>query len=60
MSECFNLLVDAGFTVERIVEPDSRKRYPIGDYDPWYGPWEFTLELLELLPPTIIFKSRKR
>jgi hypothetical protein len=52
----FNLLVEAGFVVERMVEPDSRQRYP---YDPWYGLWSNTAERLRLFPATIIFKSRK-
>jgi SAM-dependent methyltransferase len=51
-----NLLIDAGFILERLVEPDSRPRYA---YDPWYGMWDNTPELQQLLPPTIIFKSRK-
>ena len=53
----FNLLVESGFVVERMVEPDSRLRYP---YDPWYGLWGSTPERLRLFPATIIFKSRKR
>jgi len=56
VSELFNALVDAGFVVERIIEPDSRKRYP---YDPWYGLWDYTPKLLAIVPPTIIFKCRK-
>ena len=56
VSDYFNLLVEAGFVVERIIEPDSRRRYP---YDPWYGLWGNTPERLRLLPATIIFKSRK-
>ena len=56
VSDYFNLLVEAGFVVERIVEPDSRERYPD---DPWYGLWGNTPERLRLLPATIIFKSRK-
>jgi SAM-dependent methyltransferase len=51
-----NLLIDAGFVLERLLEPDSRTRYP---YDSWYGRWEYTAELQQILPPTIIFKCRK-
>jgi hypothetical protein len=51
-----NLLIDTGFVLERLVEPDSRTRYP---YAPWYGRWDYTAELQQLLPPTIIFKCRK-
>lgn len=56
VSDIFNLLIDAGFIVERIIEPDSRKKYPS---DAWYGKWNNTPELLQKLPATIIFKSRK-
>ena len=56
VSDIFNLLVDADFTVERIIEPDSRERYI---YDSWYGKWNNTPELLQKLPATIIFKSWK-
>ena len=57
MSGCINLMLDAGFVLERVVEPDSRERYPD---DPWYGMWDYVPELMALLPPTIIFKARKR
>jgi hypothetical protein len=57
VSDYFNLLVETGFTVERMVEADSRQRYP---YDPWYGLWGNTPERLQLFPATLIFKSRKR
>jgi SAM-dependent methyltransferase len=56
VSDYFNLLVDAGFVVERMVEPDSRQRYA---YDPWYGQWGLTAKVLTKVPATIIFKSRK-
>lgn len=50
-------LVDAGLTVERIVEPDSRLRY---SYDPWFGRRdEYVPKILDMVPPTIIFKSVK-
>ena len=51
-----NLLIETGFVLERLLEPDSRPRYP---YDPWYGLWDYTGENMQLMPPTIIFKSRK-
>ena len=56
VSDIFNFLVDANFIVERIIEPDSREKY---SYDSWYGKWNNTPELMEKLPTTIIFKSRK-
>ena len=50
-------LVDAGLTVERIVEPDSRIRY---SYDPWFGRRnEYVPKILDMVPPTIILKSVK-
>ncbi len=56
VSDIFNLLADAGFIVQRIIEPDSREKYP---YDSWYEKWNNTPELMQKLPATIIFKSRK-
>lgn len=56
ISDIYNPLVEARFKVEKIIEPDSRKKYP---YDPWYGLWDYTPKLLKLVPPTIIFKARK-
>ena len=57
VSELYNALADAGFLVEKIIEPDSRKKY---SYDPWYGLWNYyTPKLLKMVPPTIIFKARK-
>lgn len=50
-------LVDAGLRVERIFEPDSRLRY---SYDPWFGRRdEYVSGILDMVPPTIIFKSVK-
>ena len=56
VSDYFNLLVESGFVVDRMLEPDSRRHYP---YDPWYGLWGNTPERLRLFPATIIFRSRK-
>ena len=57
VSELFNLLVKAGFVVEKIVEPDSRKKHKD---DPWYNLWDFNKEKMSMLPATIVFKSRVR
>lgn len=58
ISDLFNALVESGFEVEKIVEPDSRIKYKD---DPWYGLWEYYLpKKMKLVPPTIIFKARKR
>ena len=51
-------LVDAGLTVERIIEPDSRIRH---SYDPWFGRRdEYVPKILDMVPPTIIMKAIKR
>jgi ubiquinone/menaquinone biosynthesis C-methylase UbiE len=56
-SDLHNALVDAGFVVERLIEPDSRKRYA---HDPWFGRWGVYLpEVLDLVPSTLIFKAVK-
>jgi ubiquinone/menaquinone biosynthesis C-methylase UbiE len=57
VSDCVNLLTETGFVIERMLEPDSRQQYP---YDPWYDRCGYTPELMQLFPPTIIFKCRKR
>jgi len=56
ISELYSYLADNKFQVEKIIEPDSRKKY---SYDPWYGLWDYTPKLLKMFPPTIIFKARK-
>lgn len=56
-SEIYNALFEAGFVVEKIIEPDSRKKY---SYDPWYNKWNwYTPKKMKLVPPTIIFKAKK-
>ncbi len=57
ISDYFNMMVTAGFVVEKVLEPDSRLRHAI---DPWYGLYEATPELLKLVPGTLIMKSRKQ
>ena len=56
ISELHNLLINVGFSIEKIIEPDSRKKY---SYDPWYGLWDYIPKYLKMFPPTIIFKARK-
>ncbi len=56
LSQIFNLLIDAGLSVENIIEPDSRKRHK---EDPWYGLWDYNPKFLKMCPATIIFKVRK-
>lgn len=57
VSEYFNALVEAGLTVERMVEPDIR---PVDPDDPKNWQWEATPQLLELFPATLILKASKR
>ena len=57
ISELHNALIESGFFVEQMLEPDSRKRYKD---DPWYGLWDYYVpELMDKMPPTIIFKAIK-
>jgi len=57
ISSLHNALVDAGFIVQRVIEPDSRIRY---DYDPWFGRYGYYVpKMLDMVPPTVIFKSMK-
>jgi hypothetical protein len=56
VSDYFNALVEAGFIVERMVEPDIR---PVDAEDPKNYLWGFTPRMYELCPATLIFKSRK-
>jgi ubiquinone/menaquinone biosynthesis C-methylase UbiE len=55
IGEIVDVLVEAGFNVERIIEPDSRKNYP---YDPWKNLWNYK-KMKNWVPLTIIFKARK-
>ncbi len=56
ISDIVNILVEANFKIEKIIEPDSRKHYK---KDPWYNVWEFLPKAMNHVPPTIIFKVRK-
>ena len=56
VSELFDALTRAKFVVERIIEPDSRKRYK---EDSFYGVWDYKKKAMSMMPPTIIFKARK-
>lgn len=57
VSDYFNALVDAGLTVERLIEPDMR---PFDRNDPKNWQWGQTPEFLDMFPATLIFKSVKR
>lgn len=57
ISDLHQALVDAGLTVERIVEPDSRIRYP---YDPWFGlRAKYVPKILDMVPATLIMKAMR-
>lgn len=58
VSELFNLLIESGFVVEKILEPQDNKKYY--KYDPWHRLWDYTKKNVEKYPPTIIFKARKK
>lgn len=57
VSEIFNYLIEEGFIVEKIIEPDSRKKHK---GDPWHGLWDYKSKRMKMVPPTIIFKGRKK
>lgn len=55
-SDITNAIANSGLNIEKVIEPDSRKKY---QGDPWYGLWDFTPKIMNNFPPTIIFKARK-
>ncbi|MEK6898809.1 MAG: methyltransferase domain-containing protein [Nanoarchaeota archaeon] len=57
VSDIYETLIKVKFSVDKIIEPDSRKHY---SYDPWYNLWDYKPELLKMVPPTIIFKCTKK
>jgi 2-polyprenyl-3-methyl-5-hydroxy-6-metoxy-1,4-benzoquinol methylase len=56
-SDITNAIVNSGLIIEKVIEPDSRKRYK---GDPWYGVWDFNSKMMSYFPPTIIFKVKKK
>ena len=55
-SDITNAIISSGLNIEKVIEPDSRKKYK---GDPWYGLWDFTKKMMDQFPPTIIFEGRK-
>ncbi len=55
-SSITNAFADSGLKIEKVIEPDSRKKHK---GDPWYGIWEFKPKLMKYFPPTIIFRGIK-
>jgi SAM-dependent methyltransferase len=56
VSDYFNTLSEAGFIVDRMVEPDIR---PVDKDDPKNYLWNYTPRMYELFPATLVFKCRK-
>jgi SAM-dependent methyltransferase len=56
VSEYVNALVDAGLTIQRMVEPDIR---PVDHADPANHRWGSSPRALELFPSALIVKSSK-
>ncbi|MEK6827550.1 MAG: class I SAM-dependent methyltransferase, partial [Nanoarchaeota archaeon] len=55
-SDITNAIANSGLNIEKVIEPDSRKR---NKGDCCYGMWSFTSKMMSYFPPTIIFKTRK-
>ena len=55
-SDYYNTVVDAGFRVERMLEPDPR---PVDTDNPRNWLWDQTPSFLETFPSTLIFKCCK-
>lgn len=56
VSDYYNALVDAGFNVERMLEPDPR---PVDPDNPRNWLFDQTPRFLELFPGYLVFKCRK-
>lgn len=56
VSEYVNTLIEAGFRLERLVEPDIR---PVDPGDPQNWLWDQTPDYLSRFPSALIVKSRK-
>lgn len=56
-SDITNALIGSKLNLEKVIEPDSRKRHK---GDPWYGLWSFTKKKMGYFPSTIIIKTIKK
>ena len=56
ISDYYNTLMDTGFRVERMLEPDPR---PVDPEDPRFKSWDQNPHFRELFPIYIVFKCRK-
>jgi len=58
IQDLFDALVQSGFFVEKIIEPDSRKKYK---GDSWAGVDDtYNMKRMSIFPATIIFKAIKK
>lgn len=55
-SDIINSIVNSKLKIEKVIEPDSRKKYK---GDPWYSLWDFNKKMMYYFPPTLIIKTRK-
>lgn len=57
ISDIYNALVSSGFLVEKIIEPHKLEGQDSWNKDKWKN--TYPMSLVELLGPTIIFKTKK-
>jgi ubiquinone/menaquinone biosynthesis C-methylase UbiE len=55
VSDTINVLVDSGFEIEKVLEPEPVEKDEVSDYTN-----DYPLERLKMIPGTIIFVARKR
>lgn len=58
IGDVYSSLLNAGFFVERIIEPVELKKDDMWTKDFWKG--VYPKKMVSLIPPTIIFKMRKK
>ena len=58
ISDIHDAIVESGLTLEKILEHIKLKGQLAWTTDPFEG--DFPLKLAKLIPPTIIFKTRKK
>lgn len=57
IGDLIDFIVSSGLTLEKVIEPDSRKDYKEDSWRERYG--EHRINTMKFIPRTIIFKSRK-
>ncbi|MBR9682839.1 MAG: class I SAM-dependent methyltransferase [Candidatus Aenigmarchaeota archaeon] len=58
ISDIYDAIVESGLTLEKILEPVKLKGQKAWTSDPFTD--DFSLKLAKMVPPTIIFKTRKK